>query len=105
MPLPLFVYTQCCAIVLCILEPLFENCVVAAAPSPLAVSFAVRRYRIKNAFKINPVQLSWLSEWAYQLSPLTRITIKGSIALPSMAQLAQIRTHKNLLLFPGLFSL
>ena len=49
------------------------------------------RYRIKNNFKINPIQLSWLSEWAYQFSPLTRICVRGSVALPSLAQLAQIR--------------
>lgn len=49
------------------------------------------RYRIKNNFKINPIQLSWLSEWAYQLSPLTRISVRGSVALPSLAQLAQLR--------------
>jgi curved DNA-binding protein CbpA len=49
------------------------------------------RYRIKNNFKINPIQLSWLSEWAYQFSPLTRVSVRGSVALPSLAQLAQIR--------------
>ena len=49
------------------------------------------KVKIKNNVKINPIQLSWLSEGAYQFSPLTRISVRGSVALPSLAQLAQIR--------------
>ena len=57
----------------------------------LATSPEARRYRLKGSFKINPSQFSWLTEWVYQLSPANRITVKGSVALPSLAQLAQIR--------------
>ena len=64
-----------------------------------SLSRSENRRRLNAAFKINPTQLSLLTEGALVLSAATRVHCKFSVALPSLSQLARLRGRAMYYLF------